>query len=365
MGEQPGLLATNPIPEKGARVNTPKGAHVKNNTRSAPRSATPFATGALYYLRTDFSSVIPIHRPRSSKDRGKGPLVKGHHGWEGAYPTADEVRDWEHDFPKANIAIRLMAGVFGVDVDAYEPKPGAETLAKLENDLGPLPSAPTSTSRWPEDQVSGIRLFRVPEGLAWKSVPWCEAGIEFISWHNRYVICPPSVHSSGRRYRWVRDGQLLRGGLSLDVLPWLPARWVEFCRADRNGPVAGKPPAEGARAWLEAHGRGEMCDYMSGKAERALAEIDGGSAHEAAKYWSLMLCNAIAEGHPGGNRALARLRDAFYAEVNGRTGKDRRGMGTLRGEWQSLLDGAVTLANKNGVSSEDACGELPGKGFRP
>jgi hypothetical protein len=73
-----------------------------------------------------------------------------------------------------------------------------------------------------------------------------------------------------------------------------------------------------------------------------------------------MVCNAMAAGHPGGNRALWALRDAFFAEVSSRRGTGRRSVSVLRREWRALLDGAVARANANGVYDDDPCTELEG-----
>ena len=47
-----------------------------------------------------------------------------------------------------------------MDVDAYGGKPGAETLARLEAELGSLPQTLMSASR--TDGRSGIRWFTAP-----------------------------------------------------------------------------------------------------------------------------------------------------------------------------------------------------------
>lgn len=60
-----------------------------------------------------------------------------------------------------NLAIRLPETVIGLDVDAYDGKPGEETMLARIDELGDLPKAPRSSSR-PDDKVSGIRFYRVP-----------------------------------------------------------------------------------------------------------------------------------------------------------------------------------------------------------
>jgi len=63
------------------------------------------------------------------------------------------------------VALRLVTGVVGIDVDAYGGKQGERILARLEQLLGSLPATVVSTSR--TDGVSGIGLFQVPPGRLW------------------------------------------------------------------------------------------------------------------------------------------------------------------------------------------------------
>jgi bifunctional DNA primase/polymerase-like protein len=140
----------------------------------------------------------------------------------------EQVRRWERSDPYSNVALRLPDGVIGIDLDLYEDPtkdhPAAERQAAwkvLEARLGPLPGSPRATSR--DDGASGIRLYRVPP--SWKAAgilpaaPVCEGHPlpdgreakpgdlvspgEVIQHHHRYMVAPPSLHPSGRRYRWL------------------------------------------------------------------------------------------------------------------------------------------------------------------
>jgi hypothetical protein len=144
----------------------------------------------------------------------------------------EQVRRWIRSEPGGNIALRLPEDVIGIDLDLYldpsKDHPAIERLAAWEalvGPLGPLPESPRATSR--DDGVSGIRLYRVPAG--WKAAgilpaaPVCQGHPlpggrearpgdlvspgEVIQHHHRYLVAPPSVHPSGRRYRW-HDGNL-------------------------------------------------------------------------------------------------------------------------------------------------------------
>ncbi len=91
---------------------------------------------------------------------------KGVTGRQGVDPTPGKVKAWcRHRQPRTNVALRLVNGVVGIDVDAYGGKQGERTLARLEQLLGSLPATVVSTSR--TDGVSGIGLFQVPPGRLW------------------------------------------------------------------------------------------------------------------------------------------------------------------------------------------------------
>ena len=180
----------------------------------------PYGRTAGRYLELGYS---PLPLPPGQK----WPPPKGWTGADAPMADLEQVRRWERSDPDANIALRLVLVVIGIDLDLYEDPtkdhPAAERQAawkELEARLGPLPESPRATSR--DDGISGIRLYRVPPG-------WKAAGIlpatavceghplpdgreaqpgdlvspgEVIQHHHRYMVAPPSVHPSGRRYRW-------------------------------------------------------------------------------------------------------------------------------------------------------------------
>ena len=194
-------------------------------------SARLYASAARSYLTAGYS---PLPLPPGQK----WPPPKG---WTGAgAPMADleQVRRWARSDPAGNIALRLPDDVIGIDLDLYpdssKDHPAVERMAAwdaLLGQLGPLPESPRATSR--DDGISGIRLYRAPSG--WKgagilpAAPVCEGHPlpggrearpgnpvspgEVIQHHHRYMVAPPSVHPSGRPYRWLGGNLLAVSGL--------------------------------------------------------------------------------------------------------------------------------------------------------
>jgi hypothetical protein len=115
-----------------------------------------------------------------------------------------------------NLALRVNYGLIGIDVDADDAKTGGLTLKEAESLWGPLPPTYRSSSRV-DDEVSSIRVFRVPVGVFFRSVidfkdlGWGD--IEVVQPHHRYVTAWPSIHpKTGQQYRWFGpDGTLLPG----------------------------------------------------------------------------------------------------------------------------------------------------------
>ena len=163
----------------------------------------------------------PLPIPRGEKS---SPPT-GTTGRDGKDPTVDDIASWAALDACANIALRMPAGVIGIDVDDYDGKGGAATLAALVGQFGPLPATWSSTSRGP-DQASRIYFLRCPVDLELPGT--LGPGIEAIQRHHRYAIAAPSTRKdTGGRYRWYHpDGTKASAPPRIDELPYLPAPWV-------------------------------------------------------------------------------------------------------------------------------------------
>ena len=103
----------------------------------------------------------PLPLPRQKKF----PPPTGFTGSKNKEPnpmaTEDEIATWVENNGRGNVALRLPPGVVGIDVDAHKGQAELDGWNILVDKLGPLPEAPWCSSR--DDDVSGIRLFRVPD----------------------------------------------------------------------------------------------------------------------------------------------------------------------------------------------------------
>lgn len=159
--------------------------------------------------------------------RKKSPPPPGFTG-EHPYPSVADQQAWaETGADDSNIGIRMPRHVIGIDVDAYDGKNGAETLAKLEAELGPLPPTWRSTSRL-EDEISGQRFYTVDPSVEYRQ--GIENGnIDILRWSHRYAAVYPSWNpASEALYRWFDPA----GNVSKDIpnvaeLPELPYAWQQ------------------------------------------------------------------------------------------------------------------------------------------
>lgn len=329
-------------------MNIPKnGSQVKRGV-----AVCPFGNYALVYKRAGFAP-IPVARSGA-----KAPLVQGITGYKGTDLTRDELAGMVREFRRANIGLRLDWDEIGIDVDAYDGRNGARTLARLEAKLGPLPKMWRSTSRMPADEVSGIYVFRAPRRDSWTWITnlGSDSGIEIIQRHHRFVTAAPSVHvSTGRVYGWWRKaGQ----NWTMDEIPWgdwplLPVEWARYLRSSRAYAVPSVAASAEAAEWFRAVSGGPACEFMEKAARKGAAEIrsanEYGGLHDTMTRVTTYLCRSAAEGHRGLASALGEAEAAFLASSR------RRG---LAAEWAGAIGGAKAQAAAWRQSRADPCTEL-------
>jgi hypothetical protein len=148
---------------------------------------------ALTYAAADLP-VLPLD--------GKVPRNKG--GLTQASIDPAVVAEWWRRWPDANVGIRTGAasGLLVLDVDT--PKGGAGSLAELERRHGALPKTARVLTGGGGQHV----YFAHPGQTVRNSAGQLGDGLD-VRADGGYVVAPPSVHASGRRYQWMR--QLDRG----------------------------------------------------------------------------------------------------------------------------------------------------------
>ncbi|MER7799103.1 bifunctional DNA primase/polymerase [Streptomyces parvulus] len=316
-----------------------------------PEAARPYATGAPLYAEAGWTGVFPVVRST------KLPALKNVTGRDGIQSQPGQY-DGAHVLSAhgaANIGVRLPRGLVGIDVDDYETKTGAATLAKLEAELGPLPPTFTSTARG--DGPSRIRLYRVPEHCGELAVS-AGADIDIIQHHHRYAVVWPSVHpKTGTAYRWYgTDGEALPEGLIVpqDGFPDLPAAWLEHLSKPQRDQAPGA--GLGAEEFTALYG-GESDPELVERIREQFAGREG-SRHDAMLRALGWAARSAVEGKVAAAGAFGLLEEDWY-EAFDLPGSREPG----EGEFQALLERAVADAPEPSAEAvsepETASAEAP------
>lgn len=281
---------------------------------------------------------LPAGRKKSPPD--------GFTGYSGGWPSYPDIYQWAHDRPGGNICLRLPPDVIGIDIDAYGDKTGGRTLEHAEALWGPLPGTVRTTSRL--DPISGIRLYRVPQGTILQTVirfPSEGLGnIEIIQYSHRYAVVWPSIHPDPdeqgrpRMYRWLDHL-----GFFLDDVPdsdyagivELPPAWLEAL-------CAAAPPettATDAHAALAALPGGEPDPAVLQRLQTALAALrdPSGSRHDLTLGHVLGLLRLAEQGHTGVRAALGVLEFEWTRVV---TADESRSDFEARAEFERMVTGS-------------------------
>jgi len=144
--------------------------------------------------------VFPVYR-------NKVPCIRA---WQiEATTDPEQIEAWWQQWPKANIAILCGDWLVVVDLD------GQRAVQTLKNVLGGKPMPNTLRSRSGRAEGGQHAYYSVPEGMDLASSRG--GGIE-VQYTGHFVVAPPSLHKSGKRYEWIRD----RDGLETPIMPIEP-----------------------------------------------------------------------------------------------------------------------------------------------
>jgi len=171
---------------------------------------------ALAYAGAGFH-VLPCHWPTNGgecscstvgcKAAGKHPATK--HGVNDATVDPEEIRRIWGRRPLANIGIATGEKSFDVvDVDA--DKGGYQSLEQLIRNNGPMPITARSRTGGGGEHI----CFRHLVGIRNNNTGKLGEGLD-IRTDGGYIVAPPSLHRSGRRYEWIDGGEIV------DAPEWL------------------------------------------------------------------------------------------------------------------------------------------------
>ena len=137
-------------------------------------------------------AVIP------AKAREKRPAIRWQKYQDGL-PTDDEIRGWLKRWPDGNLAVvtGAISGLLVLDVDRRHG--GDLALAQLEQRHGALPDTVESITGG-----GGRHVYFAHPGFEVRNRVGFAPGLD-LRGDGGVIIVPPSIHPSGKPYRW-RDG---------------------------------------------------------------------------------------------------------------------------------------------------------------
>ena len=299
----------------------------------------------MYSLWTAYANAgwpVPFPIPAGKKH----PPAVGRTGAEGVPPTPEEAATYAEQQPNDNLGLQIPQDVVVIDVDQYNGKTGAETLAALESELGELPATWRSTRRG-EDDPGGQRWYRLEHPTRFAGV--AGPGIEILQHHHRYSVLPLSV-VDGQMYSWYGP----QGGVvpipRPEDLPLLPQAWASYLSSGAKAPSGPRAGMEQTQVWytqLVTDDR-PACVEMQSAVAKALSQIDsadGESRHDIMTERTYELTALAGTGHPGLGWALEEAERAFDSAIGGDTNR--------AGEFRRAVLGGVA---KHGITRQtDPC----------
>lgn len=237
---------------------------------------SPNLKAALYHARAG-RPVFPC------SNRDKTPLIpkrEGGRGFKDATTDEAQIRAWWSRYPDAvpGMPTGARVGVWVLDVDTKAGKQGMDSLARLEQEHGPLPDTVTTITA-----TGGLHyFFRHPRDGREIATNAGAIGLHLdVRGDGGYVILPRSLMADGRRYEWEGSSDPDEGAAVAHAPPWL----LNLVTKDQ-GPratggdepqAAAEPVVEGQRNWwlfrlgcsLRAKGLGEAAIIGALRAENA------------------------------------------------------------------------------------------------
>lgn len=234
--------------------------------------------------------------------RGKTPC--GHlapHGVKDATTNTDQIHAWWDAEPQANIGLATgrESGVIVIDLDGDRAE---DAYGRLLAAHGP-PGEPWCTDGASVRTGSGWHLYLRPPKLVdiRNSASKIAPGID-IRGEGGYVIAPPSIHPTGRRYIW-RDPIPDRG------LPLLSPTWVRLL----NPPTRTRTTRPSRRAAADHDGTRYGLAALHGECNKVRGTAEGGRNHalnEAAFAAGTLIASGDLNAHHAIDELAAAAEDA-------------------------------------------------------
>lgn len=188
-------------PEVRTKVSVPPAEKESDSAAKEPN----LGAAALSYARRGWH-VFPLHSP--DKERGctcslgtacasPGKHPRTRRGLKDATTDESQIRQWWQRWPRANVGLAMgrASGLVAVDVDHRAG--GGAGLTQLLDDHGSFPETLEA------ETGGGHHIFFSHPGVSFKnSSSVLGEGLD-VKTDGGYVVAAPSLHASGKHYRWT------------------------------------------------------------------------------------------------------------------------------------------------------------------
>lgn len=190
--------------------------------------------------------------------QSKEPAVKG--AYKAATRDEVQVRRWWEHVPESNIGLATgaVSGLWVLDIDGPEGEASfAQLVGEHDDELAETLMASTG---------KGYHLYwRMPQGAEQGRRIGVRPGIDIIGGQG-YLVAPPSVHPSGRVYRWLNP----------EAVPLQAPQWLFDLQRPRAAPT-GAPRIRAPRMRPEGveapEGIQDARRYLDGVIRRAVTQV--------------------------------------------------------------------------------------------
>jgi hypothetical protein len=236
--------------------------------RQNKSEVSAIAQAAMSYCAAGWS-VLPLW------PHDKRPLIE----WErfqNERASPATVAEWYRRWPTANVGVVTgeISNLVVLDVD---PEHGGDaSIEHLERQFSPLPVTVEATTGG-----GGRHFYFAHPGTIVRNRAGLLQGID-VRGDGGYIVAPPSVHPSGRRYAWVP------GRSPAEMTPAVLPRWIVI---RSGGPRLGRSRAEWRRLVREGVPEGQRNSTIASLTGHLLWHgVDAEVALELLLAWNRMRC---------------------------------------------------------------------------
>jgi hypothetical protein len=214
----------------------------------------------------DGVAVIPVAY------RDKRPTLATWREFQDRLPTKDEIARWFRD-RFHNLAI--VTGWRGLTVLDFDNKP----LYRLWREWS-MTAAPKARFSYTVETARGVHVYFFLD----EPVQTMKAGTIDVKAGGGYVLAPPSIHPTGRRYQLLSDAPILRVDRLACIVPasLLAVAQPEMPRPERVRELA-------ADSWQAAMNPGRLADsntIVDIAARYSLLDLFPGARRRGGRYWA-------------------------------------------------------------------------------